>query len=107
MERLRPYFCLIGHSNRDRFIEACVVGPAVEGCKAERARGTAAASIVDTVCASTVPRHPNEEGSIMTVVGGPPLLRCRHHFFDVPLQFREVNGIERLSIVEVFAHRIG
>ena len=90
-----------------RLVEARVVGPTVEGRKAERAGGCAAASVVDAVGACTVPRHPNEERTIVAIVGGPPLLRCRHHLIDVLLQRLQVNCLERLGVIEILPHRIG
>ena len=43
----------------------------------------------------------------MAIVGWPPVLRGRHHRFDILLQRINVKGLDRLSVVEILAHRIG
>ena len=43
----------------------------------------------------------------MTVVGGPPLLRRRHHLIDILFQGIQVKCLERLGVVEIHPHRIG
>src|SRR5262249_45976661 len=55
-------------------VEAHIVGPAVEGRKAECAGGCAAPAVGDAVRAGAVPRHPNEERTVMAVVSRPPVL---------------------------------
>jgi len=71
-------------------VEVGVVGPTVEGGEA---LGASAAT------APTVP--------VVAVVRRPPVLRRRHHLNEVPLQGIEVKGLERISVLEIFAHRIG
>ena len=68
-----------------RLVEIRVVGPAVEGSKALRALAATAAAIGDAVRACGMPRHPNEERAVVAVVGGPPVLRGRHHLNEVTL----------------------
>src|SRR5581483_12481184 len=58
-----------------RLVEARVVGPTVEGCKALHAVAGTAPAIGDAVRAGGVPRHPDEERPVVAVVGGPPVLR--------------------------------
>ena len=58
---------------------------------------------MDTVGAGTVPRHPNEEGTIVAVIGGPPVLRSRHHLLNVLLQRLQVECLERLCVIEILA----
>src|SRR5439155_23943608 len=69
-----------------RLVEARVVGPAVEGSKALHAGAATAPAVGDAVRAPGMPRHPDEERPVVTVVGLPPVLRRRHHFRDIPLQ---------------------
>jgi hypothetical protein len=54
-----------------------------------------------------VPRHPDEEPPVVTVVGRPPVLRVRHQRVEVLLQGLEVELLEFLSVVERLAHGIG
>ena len=88
-------------------VEARIVGPAVEGREALRAGGRAAPAVGDAVRAGAVPRHPNEERPVMAVVGRPPVLRRRHHRFDVLLQGIQVEFLELLGVVELLAHGVG
>jgi len=60
-------------------VEAHVVGPAVEGGEALGASAAAAAATIrDPVGARAVPGHANEEGAVVAVARGPPVLRIRH-----------------------------
>src|SRR5262249_36713315 len=90
-----------------RLVEARVVGPAVEGGEALRAGAATAPAILDAVGARGVPRHPDEERSVVAVVGWPPVLRRRHDVDEVPLQRVDVERLELFCVVEVRAHRIG
>ena len=84
-------------------VEARVVGPAIEGGKAQRAGGGSAAAVGDAVGPRAVPGHADEKRSVMAVVGGPPLLRRGHHRDDVLLQGIEVEFLEFLAVVELLA----
>ena len=89
-----------------RLVEVRVVGPAVERGEALRARAATAAAVVDAVGAGAVPRHPNEERPVVAVVSRPPVLRRRHHLFDVRLHGIEVEALELRRVVELHAHWI-
>ena len=89
-----------------RLIEVGVVRPAAEGCKAQLPRARTAAAVVDTVGARAVPRHADEERSVVAEVCRPPGLRVRHHRLDVLLHGLEVERLELVGVVEVLAHRI-
>ena len=89
-----------------RLVEICVVRPAVERREALLPRARAAAAVGDAVCARAVPGHADEERTVVTVVGRPPVLRRRHHLLDVVLHGIEVEGLELLRVVESVAHRI-
>src|SRR5262245_42969812 len=67
-----------------RLIEARVVGPTVEGGKPLHAVAGAAPAIRDAVCAGGMPRHPDEERSVMAIIGRPPILRRRHQPNEIP-----------------------
>ena len=90
-----------------RLVEVAVVGPAIERREALRAGTRAAAAVAGAVGAGAVPRHPDEERSVVTVVGRPPVLRRGHHVEDVLLDRIEVEALERLGVVERLAQRIG
>src|SRR5467141_4097221 len=81
-----------------RLVEARVVGPAVEGGKALRTAATTAPPIGDAVRAGGMPRHPDEERPVVSVVGRPPVLRRRHHLDEVLLECVEVEGLEPLPV---------
>ena len=90
-----------------RLVEVDVVGPTVEGRKALGAGPRAAAAVAGAVGARAVPRHPDEEPAVVTVVGRPPVLRVGHQRVEVLLQGRQVELLEFLSVVELLAHGIG
>ena len=90
-----------------RLVQAHVVRPAVERGEALGAAAATAAAVGDAVRARGVPAHPDEERSVVAVVGRPPVLRGRHHLDDVPLQSLDVEGRELLGVVEVVTHRVG
>src|SRR5438046_1561915 len=58
-----------------RLVEAGVVGPTVERGESLGAGGATAPTIGDAVRACAVPRHPDEERPVVTVVRRPPGLR--------------------------------
>src|ERR671920_198604 len=82
-----------------RLVEAGVVGPAVERGEALRAAAATAAPIGDAVRPGSVPGHPDEEPSVVAVVGRPPVLRRGHDVEDVLLQRLEVEALEPLGVV--------
>ena len=90
-----------------RLVEVRIVGPAVEGCKALAAVACAAAAVADAVGAGAVPRHTDEQRSVVAEVRRPPVLRLRHQFTEVLLHGLQVETLELLSVVETLAHRIG
>ena len=60
---------------------------------------------MDAVSAGTVPGHPDEEGAVVAVVGGPPGLRIGHQVGEVLLEGCEVEFLEFLGIVEIHLFR--
>ena len=105
-EIFRPYFCLDRPEQPARLVEVRVVGPAAERRKAQHARPRAAAAVVDAVGARAVPRHADEERTVVAEVRRPPVLRRRHHRLDVLLHGVEIEGLELFGVVERLAHRI-
>ena len=90
-----------------RLVEVHIVGPAVEGRKALAAVACAAAAVAGAVGAGAVPRHTDEQRSVVAEVRRPPVLRLRHQFTEVLLHGLQVETLELFSVVETLAHRIG
>ncbi|CAB4955834.1 unannotated protein [freshwater metagenome] len=88
-------------------VEVPVVGPTVERCEALHARAAPAAAVGGAVGASTVPRHTDEEGAVVAVVGGPPVLGVGHQRGEVGLDLAQVEASELARIVEARAHGVG
>src|SRR6185369_10836919 len=55
----------------------------------------------------SMPRHPDEQRTVVTEVGRPPVLRRGHDGFDVTPHGAEVESLELRGVVEVGAHRVG
>ena len=90
-----------------RLVEVGVVGPAVERREALRAGRGAAAAVADAVGAGAVPRHADEQRTVVSVVGRPPVLRVGHQREEVLLHGGQVEALELRGVVEIRAHRIG
>src|SRR5215471_3479164 len=69
-EILRPSFCLIGPQETARLVEIRVVRPAVQWRNTLLAGAGAAAAVGDAVRARAVPRHTDEQSSIVAEVSG-------------------------------------
>src|SRR5208282_5964661 len=83
-----------------RLVEVRIVGPAVEGCKALAAVARAAAAVAGAVGAGAVPRHTDEQRSVVAEVRRPPVLRLRHQLTEVLLHGLQVETLELLRVVE-------
>src|SRR5262249_19563143 len=59
-------------------VEVYVVGPTIERGKTLLASASTSATVTNTVCACTVPRHANEQRTVMAEVCRQPVLRIRH-----------------------------
>ena len=90
-----------------RLVEVHVVGPAAEGGEALVAAAATTTAVGDAVRTCGVPRHPDEERSVVAVVGRPPVLRLGHQRIDVLRQGFEVEALELLGVVELLAVGIG
>ena len=106
-ESFWPVLLLDRPEQAARLVQARVVGPAIEGRKALVAGASTTPTVTDAVRACGVPCHADEEWPIVAVIGWPPVLRGRHHLFDVLLQRIDVKGLNRLGVVEILVHRIG
>src|SRR5690606_42066975 len=84
-----------------------VVRPTVERCEPLLPGTGAAATVVDAVGAGAVPRHPDDQWSVVAEVGRPPVLRGGQDLRDVPLDGGEVEAAELLGVVEVRTVRVG
>src|SRR3546814_7167540 len=94
-------------STMARLVEIAIVGPAVERGEALLPGIRAAAAVGGTIRARAVPRHADEEGAVMSVVGRPPRLAVGHQRGQIILQRLIVERPERRGIVEILAHRVG
>ena len=54
-----------------------------------------------------MPRHTNEERSIVAEVGRPPLLRVGHQRVQVLDHGIQIEALELFRVVELLVHRIG
>ena len=90
-----------------RLVEVAVVGPAVERREALVAGAAAAAAVMDAVSAGRVPGHADEEGTVVAVVGRPPVLGIGHQGVQVLDDGVEVEFLELFAVVVVLAHRVG
>jgi hypothetical protein len=111
-QELRGELEAAGHKFRTTKQAAClvqvaVVRPAVEGREALLARTAAATAVADAVRARAVPCHTDHERAVVAEVGGPPVLGVREHVRDVPLHGGQIEGLERLGVVELLVHGVG
>src|SRR5918911_1326310 len=106
-EIFRPYFCLIGHSNRRALSRLAFSGQLLRGAKRCAPLPPPPRPAGETGVAPAWPGRAKEGGPLMAVVGRPPVLRARHQLDEVLLQRLEVERLELFRVVEVLAHRIG
>ena len=102
-----PYFCLIGQSKRRALSRLTLSGQLLRGGKRCAPPDTPPTTVTLAVGACAMPCHPDEEPSVVTVIGGPPILRVSHQRIKVLLQSFKVEFLEFISVVELLAHRIG
>ena len=103
---LLPVLLLDRPQQAARLVEAGVVGPAVERGEALRALATAAAAVGGAVGAGGVPRHADEQRSVVAVVGRPPVLRVGHQGDEILPERVDVERGERVGVVEVVTQRV-
>ena len=104
-EIFRPYFCLTGHSRRRALSRLALSGQLLSGAKRWEPSPARRGRPRSGRCRRT-PAHP-DEGRRSAEVGGPPVLRGRHHLDDVALERLDVELRELGRVVEVLAHGVG
>ena len=104
---LAAIFLLDGPQQQPRLVKIAIVWPAVQRCKALRARSGATSAIANAIGAGAVPGHADEQRAVMAIVCWPPVLRGGHQREDVGLQGCEIEALELFGIVEAIGHRIG
>src|SRR5690606_22262205 len=87
-------------------VEVGVVGPAVQWRETLHATIGAATTIEGAVGAGVVPRHTDEEGTVVTIVSGPPILGGFHQHLQIFDDGVEIEAGERFSIVKVSPQRV-
>ena len=100
-EILRPYFCLIGQSSRRALSRLALSGQLLSGAKRWVPDAAPPRAVADAVGAGAVPRHPDEQPAVVTVVRRPPVLRVGHQRVEVLLDGLQVEAGERLGVVEI------
>src|SRR5436190_24144200 len=61
---------------------------------------------MDAVGARAVPGHSDEQRTVVAEIGGPPLLRSRHHLLDVLFHGIEIERPELFCVTERLAHGV-
>ena len=89
-----------------RLIEVAVVRPGVQRREALLARPRTATAIAGPVGAGRMPRHPDEERSVVAIIRRPPLLTGGHQRVDIGLQSRNIQLFELVGITEIRPHRV-
>ena len=89
-----------------RLVEVDVVRPAVERRKTLVTGATAAAAVGNAVGACAVPRHADEQRTVVPEVSGPPVLRVGHERREILFHRRKVEALEFLGVIELLTHRI-
>ncbi len=87
-------------------VEVAIVRPGIERSEADIARTATAATVGQTVGTCRVPGKADHQAAIMAIVGRPPFLIFRHQGGQVFLQRCEVERLDLLAIVKVFAERV-
>jgi hypothetical protein len=88
-------------------LEVRVIRPAIEGRIALLTPAAAAAAVTCSIRAGAVPRHADEQRTVMSEIGRPPVLGVGHDRRKIPLQCPKVEALELLGVVEIRVHRVG
>ena len=89
-----------------RLVEIAIIRPAVERREALLPAIGAAASVGSAIGACRMPRHADEERTVMAVICRPPWLAVGHQRVEIIFQRLVIERIEGLGIIEVVAHRV-
>ena len=106
-ESFRAIFLLHRPKQAASFIQAGIVRPAVERRETLSAGTGAAAAVANAVRPRAVPRHANEERSIVAIIRRPPRLRCGHQGMQILDDGMQVERLELRGVIELLVHRIG
>ena len=106
MGNLPAVFLLDRPQQPSRFVEVCIIRPAVQGRKALLAPAGATAAIGDAVRVRAVPREANEESALVPEVRGPPVLRVGHKGPQILDHGLQVETLKLCREVERLAHRV-
>ena len=87
--------------------EGDIVGPRVQRREPLLGLATATTAIKDSVGSRAVPRHPNEETSIMTEIRRPEVLGVGHERMEILLEAPVVECLERGGIIKILVLRVG
>ena len=82
-------------------VEVHIVRPAVERSETLQTHACSTATVGGAVRSGAVPCETNEERTVVSVVGRPPVLRVRHEVNEVGLDRGEVERGERLGVLEL------
>ena len=103
---LLSIFSLYGPKQAAGLVEVDVVGPAVYRCKALISGASAAAAVEDAVCAGAVPCHTDKKGTVMAVVGRPPLLRLSQNVPKILFESFKIELRKLFCVVEPIVRRL-
>ena len=88
------------------FVEAGVIWPGVQRCKADVAGPCPATTVLHAVRACGVPCEADHKATIVTPVGWPPVLAFGHQRFDIGFHRVEVERFDGFAEVEIGIHRV-
>ena len=89
-----------------RLVEIAVIRPAVQRGEALLPAIGAAAAVGGAISACRMPRHADEERTVMAVICRPPWLAVGHQRVEIIFQRLVIERIEGLGIIEIIAHRV-
>ena len=89
-----------------RLVEVAVIGPGVEGGKADVAACAATAPVHHPVRPGGVPGEADHQAAVMTPVCRPPVLTFVQQGLHIRLHGVEIQRLHFLTVVEVGAHRV-
>ena len=81
--KLLTILLLYWPKQQTRFVEVCIVRPAVEWSEALLSRTCPPTAVCNTVRTGTMPGHPDHERTIMAIVCRPPVFGTRHEISQV------------------------
>ena len=89
-----------------RLVNIHVVRPTIQRSKPLLSSTGTTPTIANPIGTSAMPRHPNKLRTVMSKIGGPPLLRIRHQSPQVVLQSLIIEFAKLLLVGEFRTERI-